>query len=209
MWKLFFTYTLLTWCLNALVFSIRTVEELYTHRLYGSYRASVVIVRRGPPPGMGWYGPYHDDLFAVPSQFYPHYVPRKVTCVQLDPITGVAEQWSPHFFGVSRVGVVAPDRQSVVYDFDRVDTSVPRYSSCRVRAVSGSFYGFYSQHWDFVYGLSQPIFFYNNLWGHTTDFNNAPCQCDGDELGQGLDTDHGTILGLAHILIRPANWSQV
>jgi len=165
-------------------------------------------MRKGPPPGVGWYGPYHPELWIVPSQFYPHYPPRRVTCIQLGPMTGVPEQWAPNFYGLSADGVASADRKSVVYDFVPVDNSVPRYSSCRLTADPGAQHGYYSQRWEFVYGLSTFVLSYNCKWGpFTTEVQDKPINCFTEELGNGVETVNGITLPPSLFQIRPANWN--
>lgn len=68
--------------------------------------------------------PYHQDLWAVPSQFYDvpsraGWIPRKLW---LTFAGGQPGCWAPMsgYAAASNIGTVALDRQSVVYDFPPV-----------------------------------------------------------------------------------------
>lgn len=176
---------------------------------FGAYHLSIAIMRKSPLPGAGWYGPFHRHRFTVPSQWYPHFVPQRVTCVQTAGITGVVAQWSTLFQSDSLDGVPAADRKSMVYDFPPIDPTGPWYSSCRVSADPGFQSGYFSQRWEFVYGYSTIILPQNYKWGPFTTAPQAqPLELVGEELGNGQETNTGFPTGLARILIRPSNWNR-
>lgn len=165
-------------------------------------------MRRGPPPNVaGWYGEYHPDLWVVPSQQYPNFVPRRVYGQQFGHIPLVLQQWGEKFEHASLVGVPSADRKSIVYDFVPTDPSGPWYSSCKLEADPGLFPGYFSPRWTFVYGFSTLVLSVNYLWGpRTTGVQFDPVFLDATELLNGVETHTGSDLGLLYVRVGPENW---
>lgn len=175
-----------------------------------AYTAKEEKVRKGPPPGLNWYGPYHPTFTVVPSQFYPNHVPQRVRCEQVENIDLVVAQWRDVIKDHSLDGVPSADRKSIVYDFPPKDPTGPWYSSCRLTAVPGLIGGYYSQQWEFVYGFNTLALSVNYKWGpFVIAPQNEPIEAYLEELGNGLETNLGIIIGLMPGIITPTPWSEM
>lgn len=166
-------------------------------------------MHKGPPPGVGWRGPYADDRWCCPSQFWPQWVGKYMVAKDTGAGPGFWTMWPLLVKDQSLPGVASVDRMKMTWIFPPQGLGIGVDARIEMESIPDTPFN-YGVVWRVRFAFASFIanFDYRSSTNVFTDFNMIP-QPRNSAWSVTADLVSSTLLGPPGIRWFVANWSEV